>query len=97
MYGSEHVTLCFLVCFSDGEVLLRIDRPALSARHGVDHALSVSLASPSTLLGETFALYLVRVAGVARWQMCWRSVTSNALPDVVTYLLISAWELCWIF
>jgi len=97
MYGREYVTFCFLVCFSDGEVLLWIDRPALSERHGVDHAVSVSLTSPLTLLGETFALYFVRVAGVARRQMCWRSVTSNALPDVVTCLLISAWELCWIF
>jgi hypothetical protein len=34
---------------------------------------------------------------VAHRQMCWRSITSKALPDVVTYLLISAWELCWIF
>jgi hypothetical protein len=95
MYGRD-VTFYFLVC-SDGEVLLCTDRPALSERHGVDHAHSVSLTSPSTLLGETFALYPVRVAGVAHQQMCWRSVTSNALPDIITYLLSSAWELCWIF
>lgn len=78
MYGREHVTFCFLVCFSDGEALLWIDRPALSERHGVDHALC-------------FAHLTVDVAGRnfrSLLRTCsWRSSPANVLE--VSYLKCS--------
>jgi len=79
MYGREHVTFCFLVCFSDGEVLLWIDRPALSERQG---------GRPCCLC---FSHHTVDVAGRnfrSLPRTCsWRSSPANVLA--VSYLKCS--------